>query len=65
MHERAQHLVEFLRGLDARFEALSHGISPLTDAERIVDDARRRSESIDFGSGYDPDASAEDAHPWA
>ena len=56
---------------DARSELFHYEVratydTPQTaESHRIVDDARRRGEALDFGTGYDPGDDAEGGEPWA
>ena len=93
--ERARRLVELLRGLGARIEALrsddellaagpelmklmgdarselfhyevraTYDTPQSANARRIVEEARRGTEALDLGTGYDPEDDAEDGKPW-
>jgi len=93
--ERARRLVELLRGLGARIQALGtdaellaagpelmkimgdarselfhHEVRATYDtprsaeSRRIVEEARRGSDALDLGTGYDPD-DMEGGEPWA
>lgn len=93
--ERARRLVELLRGLGARIEALrsddellaagpelmklmgdarselfhyevraTYDTPQSANAKRIVEEARRGTEALDFGTGYDPEDDAEGGKPW-